>query len=150
MRNRKIKMSIGIFVLIVLIMFSFAFFPEYTISILLLPIYPFIPDIIPFLKKREKKTIFHQISFLKKKLRRKKWRKIFEECLMDCRTEDVGDDYYGELYGDNKYLRPSFREFWSLSSNSSFFSEKEREWIGEIEGEVEERLKEMKEREKMS
>ena len=130
-------------VLIILIMFSFALFPEYVLGILLLPIYPFIPDIIPFLKKREKKTIFHQISFLKKKLRRKKWRKIFEECLMDCRTEDIGEDYYGELYGDNKHLRADFREFWSLSSNPSFFSEKEKEWIGEIEGEVKGRIKKM-------
>lgn len=132
------------FLVVVLIFFSFIFFPEYTIGILLLPIYPFIPDIIPFLKKREKKTIFSQISFLKRKLRKKKWRKIFEECLMDCRAEDIGKEYYGELYGDNKHLRTGFREFWSLSSNSSFFSEKERKWIEEIEGEVEERIRERK------
>lgn len=142
-------MSYGVMFFIVLIMCCFLFFPEYTLGILLLPIYPFIPDIIPFLKKREKKTVFHQISFLKKKLRRKKWRKIFEECLMDCKMEDAGEEYYGELYGDNKHFRPSFREFWSLSSNPSFFSEKEKEWIGEIEGGVEGRLKEAKEREKM-
>ena len=104
----------------------------------------FSPDIIPFLEKREKKSVFSQISFLKKKLRRKKWREIFEECLMDCRTEDIGEKYYGELYGNNKYLRPSFREFWSLSSNPSFFSEKEREWVREIEWEVEERIEKRK------
>ncbi len=100
--------------------------------------------LIFFLEKREKKNFFSQLSFLKKKLKKESWREMFYECLMDCRMEDIGEEYYGELYGDDKYLRPSFREFWSISSNSSFFSEKERKWIEEIEGEVEERIRERK------
>lgn len=100
--------------------------------------------LIFFLEKREKKNFFSQLSFLKKKLKKESWRGMFYECLMDCRMEDIGEEYYGELYGDDKHLRPSFREFWSISSNSSFFSEKEREWIEEIEREVEERIKERK------
>ena len=100
----------------------------------------FHPDLISFLEERDKKSDAQKVAFLKKKLRKKKWRKVLEECLIGCRMEEIEEEYHNEFYDFNyHYLSSSFRSFWSLSSSSSL-SEKEKKWVGEIEEKVRKRI----------
>ena len=114
-------------------------------------------SILSFLEKKEKKSFFKQISFLKKNLREKRNR----ECLVQYLAEYNISVRFHPLFSFNIYDIPScifpsldfprngenlcnkFGEFWGLSSNRSLFNEKEKEWIKEIEEKVEEVIKEV-------
>ncbi len=99
-------------------------------------------SLFSFLKKIEKKRekgeemTFEQISFLKKKIRKKKWRELFEDCLAKCR-----DTPPYKIFAGRKELKNSFQKLWNLSSSPSFFEEKERKWIREVEDNVRKREK---------
>ena len=106
-------------------------------------------SLLSFLKKSKKKkekgkeVIFEQISFLKKKMKKEEWRKLFEVCLQECRGIP-SDKFLVEKYAppyiffvEKKEERKEFEEFWKISSTSSSLNEKEKEWVKEVEENVE-------------
>lgn len=112
-------------------------------------------SLFSFLKKSKKKRekgeemTFEQISFLKKKIKKEAWRKLFETCLLECR-DIPPDKFFAERYTPpckfftgKKEERSEFQEFWKNSSISSSLNEKEREWIREVEENVERKEKEV-------
>lgn len=83
-------------------------------------------------KEKKKEVSFFQISFLKKKIKKKKWRDLFENCLLEYR----GNPPY-KIFTGRKEERSEFRKFWEVSSNSSSLEEREKEWVREVEENVE-------------
>lgn len=120
---------------------------DITLSETLLPIRSSV--LFSFLKKLKKKRgrgeeiAFFQISFLKKKIKKEGWRKLFETCWLECR-DAPSDKIFTERYmppckffAGRKEERKEFREFWKNSSISSSLDEREREWLKEMEKNVE-------------
>ena len=110
-------------------------------------------SLLSFLKKSKKKRgkgkeiSFSQISFLKKKIKKKEWRELREYCLLECRGVPP-DKFLTEKYtppckffAGRKEEREEFRKFWEISSTSSSLNEKEKEWVEEVEENAERKEK---------
>ena len=96
---------------------------------------PPLSQIERWVEGREKKSDFKQISSFKRLLRKRKVREELVGYLSGAETEG---------YNEISFVKNSI-EFWKFSQNSQLFSEREREWIREVNEEVEKRKKKMKE-----